>query len=153
MRWRQMKLMVKRRDKRKFTEICRKLFNTIIAIVAAKGAPLGVVGGWVGGIFYGKTMGNSGKIIQWKKQPAARCGASLHSLKVPSPQCLSLTRILFNGKGSSLKRKRKMLDFSQIGVFVFLKVGLGKKPPPPECDIPVPGILPFFGWYRTNFLR
>ena len=60
-----MKLMVKRRDKRKFTEICRKLFYTIIAIVAAKGAPLGVVGGWVGGIFYGKTMANSGKIIQW----------------------------------------------------------------------------------------
>ena len=56
-----MKLMVKRRDKRKFTEICRKLFYTIIAIVAAKGAPLGVVGGWVGGIFYGKTMGK-----QWQ---------------------------------------------------------------------------------------
>ena len=45
-----MKLMVKRRDKRKFT-----------AIVAAKGAPLGVVGGWVGGIFMEKQWQTVGK--------------------------------------------------------------------------------------------
>ena len=62
-----MKLMVKGRKRRKITEICRKLFYTIVAIVAAKGAPLGVFGGWVGGIFLWE---NNGK--QWENNTMVR---------------------------------------------------------------------------------